>query len=430
MLPQPEEVALLPRSSREERSAAKSLRRGGITALVARGAGVAVSIGVGIVTARALGPEGKGILAFLSTVTAFAVRAGSVGLDGSFAHFYLVRRQPLSACLGALTAITFVAGVSAALICELLLFAWPALRAASPLALAIPFFASIPAQFVLFVSTFVFFGLGREIVFGVFDVAYRATLLVVLAVVLIPLHGTVSAAVWVQIATSLAFAGIAVIVVGSLAGWELRVDRSLIADMLRYGGRYYSYGLFRYVLCYGGVFVAGIMLTPGDAGLFAVSLMLGEGMILFAGAINLVFYPAVSMRHDRIQYAAVVGRRMAAFCCVAALLLALAAEPLVRVVYGSAFAPAVLPFLYMLPGLILLGVEQVISSYFAARGMPWRIALPMAAGTVIGGLLAAALASQFGLPGLALATAAAQGAVSLWIIFQFAHETRSTAQGV
>src|SRR5207248_3324741 len=42
------------------------LVRGGAIALVARAAGVAISVVTGIVTARFLGPEGKGVLSFLS----------------------------------------------------------------------------------------------------------------------------------------------------------------------------------------------------------------------------------------------------------------------------------------------------------------------------------------------------------------------------
>src|SRR5436309_7809702 len=86
--------------------------RGSAIALTARVAGVAVSLLTGIVTARMLGPDGKGALAYLSAASALVVRAGSLGMDGSFAHFYLARRVSLAECLGSVMWITATAGIA------------------------------------------------------------------------------------------------------------------------------------------------------------------------------------------------------------------------------------------------------------------------------------------------------------------------------
>ena len=400
----------------------RSLAQSSGTALAARALGVAISVASGIITARALGPEGKGSLAFLSTVAAFAVRAASAGLDGSFAHFHVAQRRPLAKCLGALVWITAIAGLTAGVVCELLVVVWPSFREAAPYSLSVPFFATIPAQFVLFLSTFVFFGLGRDMVFGVFDVAYRLVLLLSLAVALLLADGTVRAAVWVQIAANVTFAGIAVAVIGRWAGWSVQVDASLVNEMLRYGSRYYSYGLCRYALCYGGVVIAGMTLTTFDAGIFSVSLMLGEGLTLFAGAINLAFYPAVAAADNRWRYAASAGLRMLGMSCLVAGVLALVARPLVHIVYGASFAQAVSPFLYMLPGLVLLGVEQVVASYFAAGGMPVRVVLPMVVGTVVGAMLSVPLSNEWGLGGLAIAIGFTQVAIAAVILILFVRD--------
>jgi O-antigen/teichoic acid export membrane protein len=399
------------------------LAKGSATALLTRGTGVAISLVTAAVTARALGPEGKGILAFLSTTSALAARAGLMGLDGSFAHFHLVQRRSLEACLGAATWITILAGVVAGLVCELLVMISPAMRASAPPALSVPYFAAMPAYFVLFVSTFVLFAVGRERFFAILDVGYRAAMLVGLVIALLVLNGTVSTAVWVQIAVGLSFAMMAAIAAGRMTGWRFRFDAKLVMEMLGHGTRFYAYGLFRYALCYGGVLVAAILLSPQDAGLFAVSLLLGEGMILFAGAINLAFYPAVATTTNRRAYTISIGKRIALVSVCIGGVLAVTARPVIETVYGPAFLPSVRPFLYMLPGLILLSTEQVVSSYFAARGMPWQVVLVLLAGCAVGLLLAGPLARQAGLGGLAVAIGIAHIFVSLAVLFQFARDT-------
>jgi O-antigen/teichoic acid export membrane protein len=148
--------------------------------------------------------------------------------------------------------------------------------------------------------------------------------------------------------------------------------------------------------------------------------MLGEGLILFAGSINLAFYPAVATSGDPHQYTALAGKRIVALSLVLALFLGLAARPLIQLVYGPAFLPSVSPFLYMLPALVLLSGEQVMSSYFAARGMPWSIVVILACGVALGVVLAVLLAPRFGIAGVALATAGAQSFVAICVLTQFA----------
>jgi O-antigen/teichoic acid export membrane protein len=382
------------------------LVRGGAIALIARGGGVILSMATAIITARFLGPEGKGTLAFLSASSSLAVRAGSLGVDGSFAHFHLARRRPLAECLGAVVWICLGAALLATIASEASLFIWPSLQR--------------PAFFVLFVSTFVFFGLGRELSFGAFDIGYRASLMLAFGVVLVVFHGGITAAVWVQIVVSLSFGLIAAVAAGRALNWSIVYRGDLVLDMLRYGVRYYAYGLLRYALCYGGVLIAGVVLSSRDAGLFSVSLMLGEGLILFASSINLAFYPAVATSGDPHQYTALTGKRIVGLSLVLAVVLAVAARPLIQLVYGQAFLPSVAPFLYMLPALVLLSGEQVMSSYFAARGMPWSIVVILACGVVLGVVLAVLLAAPLGIAGVAVATAAAQSFVAIAVLTQFA----------
>jgi O-antigen/teichoic acid export membrane protein len=400
--------------------------RGGTIALASRAIGLFASLATGIITARALGPTGKGTLAFLSSASALLIRAGSVGLDGSFTHFYLTRRRPLADCIGAVVWIVIAVAGALVIAAEIALLLVPRLTAAAPLALAAPFFAATPAYAVLFVSTFVFFALGRETFFGVFDVGYRAALLLAFTVALIVAGGGVATAVWVQITVSVAFATIAAVAIGRSAGWRFPLNRPLVREMLGYGSRYYAYGLLRYALCYEGILIAGVVLNDRDTGLLSVGAMLGEAIVLFAGSINLAFYPAVSTAADPRAYTARTSWRIFLMSIAIGGALAIVAHPLIRLLYGPAFLPSVAAYLWMLPGFVLLSAEQVVSSYFATRGMPQWVIGVLLAGTVGGGALAVAMGSIYGVNGVAAAVGAAQVCASAVVLLRFA---RSREEG-
>jgi enterobacterial common antigen flippase len=396
------------------------LARGSTIALVARLTGVLVSVLTSIVTSRMLGPEGKGVLAFLSATSSLVVRIGSLGLDGSFTHFYLARRQPLADCLGAVVWLTSAAGVVAGVACVGALVVFPSFTTAAPANLALPFFAATPAFFLLYVSTFVFFGTGRELFFGLFDVAYRGTTLVLIAVVLLILRGAVAGAVWTQIFVSVAFATAAVVAIGRSVGWRLPLRRELAGRMLKYGFKFYLYSTCRYALCYGGVLLAGLLLTPRDTGVFSVALMLGEGMFLFAGAINLAFYPSVAVASEPREYARRTALHMLWLCALLGLGLGIVGTLAVPFLLGAGFAPAVTAFFWMFAGLVLLGVEQVLSSYYAATSMPWRVVWSIAAGLAVEWMLAVILSESWGLRGVAVATGVGQLVASTGVIACFA----------
>jgi O-antigen/teichoic acid export membrane protein len=51
-------------------------------------------------------------------------------------------------------------------------------------------------------------------------------------------------------------------------------------------------------------------------------------------------------------------------------LAALLAEPIIRLLYGKAFLPSVLPFVWLMPAIFALSVNTIFMNYFASIEMP------------------------------------------------------------
>ena len=395
--------------------------------LASRGVGIAVSLATSVVVARAWGVDGKGLVSLLAAATTLAVRIGVIGFDAAIAQFLLVRRADVATSLGTVLSLAACAGVGASLLAHAGLILFGAGLGEVPLAAARLQATVLPAAFVLFVATYVFFALGRARAFAVFDVVYRLGTLAAVAAAA-ALGAGVLAAVSLQ-ATSTALAGaagLALIWRWSGRGW--RWSTSAARAMTGYGARTYVYALGRYVLAYGSLLVSGAALGASDAGVFSVALLLGEPIALSAGSVNLAFGRTVAISAMPWDHARRVALRVLLLMAVLATGVGVSAPAVVPVVFGEDFAPSALLFLWLAPGVVALGLEQIIGSYFGRMGMSWRIAGLMAGGAALSAAAWAATASS-GLAALALMTSISQVAVTVGLFAAFKRATLEARAG-
>jgi O-antigen/teichoic acid export membrane protein len=169
----------------------------------------------------------------------------------------------------------------------------------------------------------------------------------------------------------------------------------------------YAYNTIRYGLGYGSLLLAAQMLNVSDAGLFSVASMLSESVTLLATSVNMAFYPAVSSVADPGRFARRVTAVVMALCAGFGLLLLIVGRWLIPAVYGEVFAPAVPVFAALLPGVVLLGGEQVLGSLFVAAGRTMPAIVAVLTGALLLPLFSLALVGRGGLFGLAIASSLA-----------------------
>ena len=175
-----------------------------------------------------------------------------------------------------------------------------------------------------------------------------------------------------------------------------------------------------------GVAFSAWYLSVADAGVFSIALMLAEVISLMSGSVNLAFYPAVATSDRAAAYTWTTAWRVTATSGLVGLGMAFLAGPLIGLLYGSSFVPAVPAFLWMLPGAVLMAGEQTLSSYFATRNELGPASVALAAGLVLQWFLAKALAPELGVTGLGLAATAGQAAAALGVFMVFARASQSS----
>ena len=153
--------------------------------------------------------------------------------------------------------------------------------------------------------------------------------------------------------------------------------------------------------------VAGLR-DSRQAGLYAVAVQLGDVLLVIPGAIGfLVFRLGAVSAVGHWDRTLALARVTLLVTVAGAAMLALAAPALVPLLFGSQYGPSVPAVRWLLPGVVLLGLQSVISNYIASRGRPRAVLVAwlLAAGLGIGLDLVA-------IPALGISGAAAVSSVS------------------
>jgi O-antigen/teichoic acid export membrane protein len=116
---------------------------------------------------------------------------------------------------------------------------------------------------------------------------------------------------------------------------------------------------------------------------------------------------------ERIEYARRVAVRVAAVMTGVAAAAAIMAEPLITIMYGEEFSPAVPAFIWLLPGIAALSVHTIVMNYCAAVGMPLIVVVAPALGLGVNVVANVLFLPQFGIVGASLASTLAYMAMLL-----------------
>jgi O-antigen/teichoic acid export membrane protein len=104
---------------------------------------------------------------------------------------------------------------------------------------------------------------------------------------------------------------------------------------------------------------------------------------------------------------------MAALSILAGLL----ADPLIHLLFGSAFAPAVEAFIWLLPAIFFLSMNTVLMNFFASLGMPLITLYSTVFATAVNVLGNRWLIPELGIAGASIASMMAYGLMLLISIY-------------
>ncbi len=341
----------------------------------ARIALVGLSVASSVLTARALGPAGRGVLATLGALAGIGLQLGNLGLHASNTYQVSRDRELLGPLWGNSRRTAWAIGLGLALLTAGLAVALPGLLGEIRLSLLVPSVACIPFQLLILFGLNLLVGLGRLPLFNTLEVIFRGVGVAALFVVLVLLKGDI---LWVLILNLLVAAGGALVVarvlgsqVRAAGGGGSRTDLALFRTSVGYGARAYTAALLAFLIVRSDMLLVNYLRGTSDAGIYSIAVQVADLIYLLPMSIGMVLFPRLTRHGEGDPIFAMKVTRHTAFlllllCAAAALL----ARPAVALLYGPGFAPAVGALWWLLPGIWAYGVSNQVATQLASSGMP------------------------------------------------------------
>ena len=171
-------------------------------------------------------------------------------------------------------------------------------------------------------------------------------------------------------------------------------------------------------------FIIGALLAPQELAFYVIAVDIAEQLWILTGAVAGPLLPHLTNVPDRDPaVAATVARHVMIWTGGACLIVFLLADLAIRVLYSSAFSPAVGPLRWLLPGILTLSIGKTVVAELVARE---KIHYTLWAGigavvaNIVGNLV---LIPRMGISGAALASSISYSLLGLIVTWYYLRET-------
>jgi O-antigen/teichoic acid export membrane protein len=373
---------------------------------VAGNAGFFVAV---LMLARALGPAGRGTIAFITVTVLVAAKVASLGI-GEATSVLVARRPEVRGALLS-NAVAFMVGgaaVAAAVACAALVV----LGEAGPAGIGAPELAVIAGATLVSAAGDAGYMslLGMDRLRSIAVVTASASWLYPLF--LIVLWSTAgltvlrAALAWTAAESIRALAYLSQATRGVAFS---RPDRGLLAEAMRFGSRAWAGSLARFLNFRTDQLLMGFLASEAALGVYAVAVNASEVLLYLPAAMATALLPAAARADGTLRTEqALRAFRSAAIVTGAAAIAAAAVGPwLLPFVFGGEFEASVTPFLWLLPGAIGFAATAVFSYALVAASKPGSSSIGPVVALVVGVVLDLVLIPRFGAAGAAAAASAA-----------------------
>ena len=203
-----------------------------------------------------------------------------------------------------------------------------------------------------------------------------------------------------------------------------RPDRALLRSTLRFGIRSAAGELATSTNARADQSIMGAISPERELGLYAVAVNAGEVLLYLPNAVGSAIVPnLVETEHDELEATSLRAFRMVfAVTTVAVVGAAIVGSLLIPVVFGSKFHGSIAPFLWLLPGAWGYAAQKVFSSALTGLGQPGRSSLGPLTALLTGLALDIVLIPPYGAEGAAAAASAAflAGGIASLVAFHLA----------
>ncbi len=382
-----------------------------------------------------LGPEAKGIVTMFFVIVGYFQIFGGLGISGSAIYFVAndndnVRKQEIT---GEILFISFILGILTAIIYI-------------PLA-SIYFVSSDIDSFFLFlfsgsiitfisitnnISQHLFIGAKNFINFALISNAPLVVSSITISVFIFFYKDVNTVIICYSSAYIISFILSCTIHLYNNINFTFRLSKRNVKKYFNYGLKsYFGRVLWRVWDKIDYIFIV-YFLSVSSVGIYSISYMFSETIVLFATTVTTVITAYVASRknlnEDKIIFKTL--RYIVILMILYSLLLFITSSFLVKFLFNSDFASAILPLQFLIPGMVFLALGKIISSYLAGIGKPGLQSIAIICAFIISIAGNSLLIPTLGIIGASIATSISFFIYFIIVSFLFIRNTEKNIKNI
>lgn len=378
-----------------------------------------------VLIARWLGPTNNGAYNLAILIITMSFQFINLGIGTSNVYFTGNRQFPLSAIISnslilsvGLTLLTAAAFSGLVQVEGIQTFLKSNQLTALQLGLVV---LSVPLVTCLLFLNGVLLGQGRFNAYNGVNIARSLLQLLLLAILVAVLALGLDGAIWSYVLATASALLLNAWLIRATMPHRFTLNLPLLRASITYGVKAYLGNLIQFLSYRINVFLVAYFLGVEAVGYYAIAIMVAEGLWLIAGSVGQVLFPRVSSlgESDANRLTPRVTRHVLFVVSFIAVGIALLAKPLIGIVFGSAYLPAVPALLWLLPGVVLLSIPKILSQDLAGRGRPELGATSAFFALVVSLPLNWFLIPLWGLEGAAFASTVGYAAAAIVVVVAF-----------
>ena len=375
---------------------------------------------ISMITARVLGPSGKGTVALAVLVPTFASQFLRFGVDVANVYFLGSRKHTLQAILGnSLMVITATNLVAIPLYIIFIPLISNTIAAGVKPSLLLLASLLLPLNLLVGHLSPIFLGLQRVRKYNFIILGGRATALFFIVVLVVALSLGVVGAIWATILASVLMVGWALKELSKDVSVRPILNPGLLKESVSFGFRGYLANVVQFFNYRLDMFVVNYFVGVANVGWYSTAVTGAELLWYIPQAVATILFPrtAAAGVEEAKLFTPKVCRNTFLITLIAALGLSIVSKPLIIFIYGEAFALSVIPLWLLMPGVVALSISKILTSDLAGRGLLQYGAYSSAISLVATVFCDLVLIPRWGIAGAAVASSISYCIATLVVLF-------------
>ncbi len=386
------------------------------------------SVAISIITARYLGPYGRGALSLLILIPIFVITFGRLGIGHSINYY--ASKVPKDQLISTSLVLSVIIGLFFSII------AVPGIYL-----LRSVFFSGITTAQILFACSLIPFAFLYEYLPCLFQGFYEIksrNMLIVLSplinlVLLVLLVMILKLNIWGAIIAYVAANIIAVFLSLYLVLKELELKKispnfSLMKDLLRYGFQSHIGLIFKELNYRGDMLLVSYFLNPSAVGYYAIAVNIAEMLWKLPEAVGTVLLPKIARmdKEEAKSFTPLVFRTILVPMVASCLGILFFGKQLILIAFGREYLPSAPVLVLLLPGILAMAFWKIIANSLIGLGHAIKYSITSGVALVTMIIFDIILIPRVGLKGAAIASSISYLTATAFIVFLYVRLTESS----